>query len=67
MKMTRGKTSIEVSDSMVDYYENKGWVAEGKAEVKAKLKPVQKDTVETPAVESVEDSEEVVNDDNKGD
>lgn len=67
MKMTRGKTTIEVSDNMVDYYENKGWVVDSG---KVSLKPAPKNTVETPAVESEEDSEEVVNeneDANKGD
>ena len=64
MKMNRGKSTIEVSESMVQEFEKKGWVVDSGA---VKLKPAKRDTVETPAVESAVDSEEGVNDEQKGD
>lgn len=73
MKITKNGMTKIITDDLWNYYENKGWVAEGAVdtEIKATLKPAKWNTAKTPAVESVKveiDEEVVVNDDlTKGD
>ena len=66
IKLTRNGTVKSADPDRLDYYLGKGWTRVDDEPVMATLKPVKKDTAKTPAVESTVDSEEVVNDEQKG-
>lgn len=66
MKITKNGMTKTITPDLWSYYQNKSWQPVDEP-VKATLKPVKKDTVVTPAVDSEVLSEEVVNDELKGD
>lgn len=66
MKITKNGMTKIIDQDLWPYYENKCWKPV-ENEVKATLKAPKKNTVVTPAVGSEVLSEEVVNDELKGD
>ena len=65
IKIQRRGAVKSADESRLDYYLAKGWTRVEDVEITAVLHPVKKNTVATPAVE-VDASEEVVNDEQKG-